>query len=54
MLSDKQWWVRYRAAKALEKMPFVSAQEMKDLQYDHYDRFSRDILKQAIAESELT
>lgn len=54
MLSDKEWWVRYRAAKALEKMPFVSAEEVKGLQFDHHDRFSRDILMQAIAESGLS
>jgi hypothetical protein len=54
MLSDREWWVRYRAAKALEKMPFVSAEEVKNLQFDHHDRFSRDVLLQAIAESELT
>ncbi|MBE9531896.1 MAG: HEAT repeat domain-containing protein [Proteobacteria bacterium] len=54
MLSDKEWWVRYRAAKALSKMPFVSAEELKNLQLDHHDRFSRDILMKAIAEGELT
>ncbi len=53
MLSDEEWWVRYRAAKALEKMPFISAEEVKSIQSEHHDRFSRDVLMQAIAESEL-
>jgi HEAT repeat protein len=53
MLSDKEWWVRYRAAKALEKMPFFTTQEVESIQADHPDPFSRDILKQAIAEREL-
>ena len=39
MLSDKEWWVRYRAAKALEKMPFLSSEEVKSIQSDHPDRF---------------
>jgi len=54
MLSDKEWWVRYRAAKALEKMPFISLEEVKRIQADHHDRFSRDVLMQAIAESGLS
>jgi hypothetical protein len=54
MLSDSEWWVRYRAAKALENLPFVSSEEVSNIQADHHDRFSRDILKQAIAERGLT
>lgn len=54
MLSDKEWWVRYRAAKSLEKMPFISAEEVQCIQREHPDRFSRDVLKQVIAEGELT
>ena len=50
LLSDRQWWVRYRAAQALAKMPFVSMDELKTLRNGHPDRFARDILSQVLAE----
>jgi hypothetical protein len=52
LLSDSQWWVRYRAAQALSNMPFVSMDELRTLRTGHPDRFARDILSQVIAERE--
>lgn len=50
MLSDREWWVRYRAAQALSGLPSVTAEEIKRLQETHEDRYARDILQQVIAE----
>jgi HEAT repeat protein len=50
LLSDPEWWVRYRAAQALLAMPFVPRADMIALQATAEDRFARDILAHALAE----
>jgi hypothetical protein len=50
LLSDSEWWVRYRAAQALLAMPFVEREELIALQESSDDRFARDILRHALAE----
>lgn len=50
MLSDRQWWVRYRAAQALADSPFLSKQELNGLCAASVDRFASDMLKHVLAE----
>jgi HEAT repeat protein len=51
MLSDPEWWVRYRAALALAHLPFVSRQKLADLITSLNDKFAVDILRQVSAEA---
>jgi hypothetical protein len=50
LLSDTQWWVRYRAAQALSKLPFVTTAQLEHIFSEQNDRYARDMLKQVIAE----
>ncbi|MBW4617872.1 MAG: HEAT repeat domain-containing protein [Cyanosarcina radialis HA8281-LM2] len=54
MLSDRRWWVRYRAAQALAKLPFVSVARLREIRASQSDRYARDILTQVIAEKEVS
>lgn len=51
MLSDTEWWVRYRAAQALAQMPGTTERELGDLLARLEDRFAADMLRQVLAES---
>lgn len=53
-LSDGEWWVRYRAARALVEMPFYGKAGLAALRGKIRDRFARDILAQVIAEMDMT
>lgn len=50
LLSDENWWVRYRSAQALVSLPFLSYDELVSLRDRQNDRFAHDIMEQAIAE----
>ena len=50
MLSDPEWWVRYRAAQALLAMPFLSLAEVRRIRDTVDDEFARDILDHVLAE----
>lgn len=50
LMNAKDWWVRYRAAKALTQFPFVSAMELESIKQGLNDTFARDILSQVLAE----
>lgn len=50
LLSDREWWVRYRAAQALIELPDMDVAGLRRLQADLTDPFARDILDQVIAE----
>jgi len=52
LLSDPEWWVRYRSAQAIVQMPFIDANELEVLQGQLDDRYARDILHQAISEQQ--
>jgi len=54
LLSDKEWWVRYRAAQALAHLPSMSEPRLKAIGARQSDPFARDILTQVMAEAELT
>lgn len=50
-LGDSQWWVRYRAAKSLATMPFVTMADLAVIGAEHADRYARDIVFHVIAEA---
>lgn len=50
MLSDGQWWVRYRAALALARLPGMAAVELLHIKDIQTDRDARDMLHQVMAE----
>ena len=53
MLTDRHWWVRYRAAQALVSLPFVGPNSLRRIAAAHGDPFARDIMAQALAEAGL-
>lgn len=53
MLSDEQWWVRYRTAQGLLKLPFLDESRVRRIRDTHPDRFARDILDHVLAERDL-
>lgn len=52
LLSDESWWVRYRAAQALARLPGVGLADLEQLRRACGDRFAADMLGQVIAERE--
>jgi len=53
LLSDYEWWVRYRAAEALVQMPFVNSAELARIKGKLVDQFASDMLDQVVAEQRL-
>ncbi len=43
-LTDDEWWVRYRAAEALARLPCIAFSQLQQLQIDHADPLVRDLL----------
>jgi HEAT repeat protein len=50
MLSDSEWWVRYRAAQALCALPSANLERLEALGARHSDRFARDIMAHVLSE----
>lgn len=50
MLTDKEWWVRYRAASVLAEMPFLSDGDIAAIRDSQQDRYARDIMEHVMAE----
>lgn len=50
ILSDEQWWVRYRAAQALRHLSFIDVDDMLRIQQAQTDGYARDIIKHVLAE----
>jgi len=50
LLSDSQWWVRYRAAGALANLPFLRREQLRSLLAGLEDRYAREITHQVFAE----
>src|SRR5260221_5543766 len=50
MLSDSQWWVRYRAAGGLLQLSFVGAVRLLQIQRTQSDAYARDIITHVLAE----
>lgn len=53
MLGDSQWWVRYRAARALAHLAWMDGERLRHIKGTLTDRYARDILHQVMAELEL-
>jgi len=53
LLSDAEWWVRYRAAQAITKLPFLGPNALRKLRDRQEDPYAKDILWQAMAEAGL-
>jgi HEAT repeat protein len=53
LLSDRQWWVRYRAAEALVNLPFINSDEIRNIKNTLEDEKARQIMEQAMAEKEM-
>lgn len=53
LLADLEWWVRYRAAQAVVKLPFLGPHALRKLRDRQKDTYARDILCQAMAEAGL-
>jgi HEAT repeat protein len=51
LLADREWWVRYRAARALVRLPTLARAEIEGIRERQLDAFARDILGQALGES---
>lgn len=50
MMSDTNWWVRYRATQALLGMPRLEADDIVQLRRTLSDRYARDMLDHVMAE----
>ncbi len=50
MLSDSQWWVRYRAAGGLLQLSFVGTERLRQIQQTQSDPYARDIITHVLAE----
>jgi hypothetical protein len=53
LLSDREWWVRYRAAQALSRLPHMDEPKLKTIQAVQSNPFARDMLAQVMAEVQL-
>lgn len=53
LLSDTEWWVRYRTAQAIVASPYIGPQALHRIAGRQTDRYARDILQQAMAEKGL-
>ncbi len=53
LMSDAEWWVRYRSAQSLAQMPFIHTEDLTKIRDNLQDRYARDILQQVIFEQEL-
>lgn len=53
MLSEKNWWVRFRTAQAIVNLPFVDDALIDEIISEQTDRYAIDMLKQVQAEKGL-
>jgi len=53
LMGDREWWVRYHAARAFVGLPGTTAQAVARLREGLGDRFARDMLQQVLAEQRL-
>jgi hypothetical protein len=53
LLSDQEWWVRYRAAQALLRLPFMNESRLTRIQTAQTNPFARDMLTHVMAEGRL-
>jgi len=53
MMEDKEWWVRYRAACAINEMPFITIDKLQAIKDTMSDRYARNMMEHVIAERSL-
>jgi HEAT repeats len=53
LLSDSEWWVRYRAAQAITKLPFLGPNALRKLCNRQTDRYAHGAMQHALAEAGL-
>lgn len=51
---DLEWWVRYRSAQSLANLPFITSEKLDAISESHPNEFASDIIRQVIAEREVT
>lgn len=54
ILSDEQWWVRYRAAQALTRLSFITREDMLRIAQAQTDKYARDIIEHVLAEQAMS
>ena len=52
LLSDREWWVRYRAAQAVAELPWLKRADLDALHASLEDRYAADMLAQVVAEQD--
>lgn len=50
MLTDEQWWVRYRAAQGILSLPFMTRTLFESIRHQQNDQYARDALDHVLAE----
>lgn len=50
LLDDPEWWVRYRAAQSISRLPFIGPNQLRRLRDRQTDPYAADILQQCFAE----
>jgi HEAT repeat protein len=50
---DPEWWVRYRSAQALARIPEVSLEKLKEIARHHSNPFSHDVILRTVTEREV-
>lgn len=50
---DPEWWVRYRSAQALAKIPIMTIEKLKEIAEHHSNRFSHDVILRIVTEREV-
>jgi HEAT repeat protein len=50
LLNDRQWWVRYRAAQAISRLPDMTKEKILQLRDSLSDKYGREVLTQVTAE----
>lgn len=53
MLTDKEWWVRHRSARALLGLSFLSLPEIEEITAAQTDKYALDALNQALVEKRI-
>lgn len=53
MLYSKNWWLRYRAASAINSMPFLSKNDFDEINTTLTDKYARDMFAYATASKEI-
>ncbi|HZK44445.1 MAG TPA: HEAT repeat domain-containing protein [Syntrophomonadaceae bacterium] len=53
LLSDSNWWVRYRSAQAIAELPFIDLENLETIKNTQSDQYAIDVLEQVIVEKQM-